>query len=154
IQGDPMSMAPTGLKLPILHEARRLISAGLFDRVFLRHGLPRKELLVDNEDLDRIEFVPLATARTFSKVQLLRSLVVASSIEGAVNAAQMFRSRGVDRLPFLHLENNEGHRDLVKIVSDASSIADRYVISDSRLGFRRVGKHHTYDVSIIVPVYG
>src|SRR4029079_15313260 len=44
--------------------------------------------------------------------------------------------------------------DLVQIVSRASRIADRYVISDPRLGFRRVGKQHAYDVSIIVPVYG
>lgn len=141
-------------KFPILHEARTLISAGLFDRVFLHHRLRREELLADNEDLGKVEFSPLATARTFSKGQLLRSLVVASNIQEADHAIQMFRSQDIGRLPFLHLENNERPDDLVNIVSHASSIADRYVISDPRLEFHRVGKHHACDVSIIVPVYG
>ena len=43
-------------KFPILHEARTLISAGLFDRVFLHHRLRREELLADNEDLGKVEF--------------------------------------------------------------------------------------------------
>ena len=141
-------------KFPILHEARTLISAGLFDRVFLHHRLRREELLADNEDLGKVEFAPLATARTYSKGQLLRSLVIASNIQEADHAVQMFRSQEIGRLPFLHLENNEPPDDLVNIVSHASSIADRYVIADPRLGFRRVGKHHAHDVSIIVPVYG
>ena len=141
-------------KFPILHEARTLISAGIFDRVFLNHRLRREELLADNEDLGKMEFAPLATARTYSKVQLLRSLVIASNIQEADHAVEMFRSKGIGRLPFLHIENNELPDDLVNIVSHASSIADRYVISDPRLGFRRVGKHHAHDVSIIVPVYG
>ena len=67
-------------KLPILHEARTLISAGLFDRVFLNDSFSRRELLADNKDLDRLEFVPLATVRSFSRVQLLRSLLVTSNI--------------------------------------------------------------------------
>jgi glycosyltransferase involved in cell wall biosynthesis len=141
-------------KLPILHEARTLISAGLFDRVFLNDSFSRRELLADDKDLERLEFVPLATVRSFSRVQLLRSLLVTSNIQEAVDATQMFRSRGVNRLPFLHLENIESHKDLVNLVSEASSIADRFAISDSRLEFRRVGKHNAYDVSIIVPVYG
>jgi glycosyltransferase involved in cell wall biosynthesis len=141
-------------RLPIFHEAQALISAGLFDRVFLSDSMARKEFRADDKDLDRLEFVSLATVGRFSKVELLRSLVAASNVQDALDAGQMFRSRGVERLPFLHLENSESHKDLVRLVSDASSIADRYVISDTSLGFRRVGRHHAYDVSIIVPVYG
>ena len=122
-------------KFPILHEARTLISAA-FDRVFLHQRLRREELLADNEDLGKVEFAPLATARTYSKVQLLRSLVIASNIQEADHAVQMFRSQEIGRLPFLHIENNEPPDDLVNIVSHASSIADRYGISDPRLGFR------------------
>jgi glycosyltransferase involved in cell wall biosynthesis len=93
---------------------------------------------------------PLAKIRDHEE-SLHGSLVVVADSE-LESVAQHFMRFGFARIPFLFVENAT-QADLISLVSRATSLSVRHVVSDRGMNYRRTGSYSAFDVSIIVPIY-
>lgn len=94
---------------------------------------------------------PITELASASSRELQRTGIAVSSISAASEALVSFTRAGLRQVPYLHLRCY--NVDVVTLVSEASRMSNRFTVAGPN-GFRRTGRHHEFDVTIIVPVYG